>query len=83
MITKKATDEMKRAHGSEITVSCDGTWQRRGFSSKNGDVTEASVNGLSSKIIVTEALTNYCHWCSVQSAGHVCKKIMLVIVKAV
>ena len=69
---KKAADEMKRAHWSEITVSCDVTWQRRRFSCKNGDVTEASVNGLSSKTIDTETLKNYC---SVQSAGHVCKKV--------
>ncbi len=51
---KKAADEMKRAHGSEIAVSCDGTWQRRRFSSKNGDVTVTSVNGLSSKTIDTK-----------------------------
>ena len=57
---KKAADEVKGAHGSEITVPYDGTWQRRGFSSKNGVVNVASVNGLSSKIIDTETLTNYC-----------------------
>ena len=27
-----------------VTVSCDGTWQRRGFSSKNGVATVMSVN---------------------------------------
>ncbi len=71
---KKAADEVKGAHGSEIPVSCDGTWQRRGFSSKNGVVTVKSVNGLSKKIIDNETLTNYCHGCSVQSEGHVCQK---------
>ena len=54
-----AASEMKEIIGSDITVSCDGTWQKRGFSSKNGVVTVVTVNGLSSKIIDTETLTNH------------------------
>ena len=45
---------------ADITVSCDGTWQRRGFSSKNGI---ATVAGSISKVIDTETLSNYCHSC--------------------
>ena len=31
-----ATEVRGDATAADVTVSCDGTWQRRGFSSKNG-----------------------------------------------
>ena len=34
----------------DIQSSCDGTWHRRGFSSKNGIVTGLSVSGRNSKV---------------------------------
>ncbi|XP_065068320.1 uncharacterized protein LOC135693706 [Rhopilema esculentum] len=74
----KAASEIKDAKGDDVTVSCDGTWQKRGFSSKNGVVTVATVNGLSSKIIDTETLTNHCNKCKAATNGnettHVCQK---------
>ncbi len=37
MSMKQAAEELQAVEAtSEVTVSCDGTWQRRGFSSKNG-----------------------------------------------
>ena len=74
----KAASEIKEAKGNDVTVSCDGTWQKRGFSSKNGVVTVATVNGLSSKIIDTETLTNHCNKCKAAKNGnetaHTCQK---------
>ena len=72
---KRAAEEIKQAKGNDVTVSCDGTWQKRGFSSKNGVVTVATVNGLSSKIIDTETLTNHCSKCKQKNTvAHVCLK---------
>eukprot|EP00795_Rhopilema_esculentum_P003930 gene3930-15256_t len=48
----KAASEIKDAKGNDVTVSCDGTWQKRGLSSKNGVVTVATVNGISSKSLI-------------------------------
>ncbi|XP_065068033.1 uncharacterized protein LOC135693466 [Rhopilema esculentum] len=74
----KAASEVKVAKGDDVTVSCDGTWQKRGFASKNGVVTVATVNGLSSKIIDTETLTNHCNKCKATTNGnetaHKCQK---------
>ena len=39
----KAADEARQAQGRDITVSTDGTWQRKGFASKNGVVTVLTV----------------------------------------
>ena len=36
---ERAADELRKAEGDVVTVSCDGSWQRRGFSSKNGIAT--------------------------------------------
>ena len=70
-----AANEAKASQGAEITVSCDGTWQRRGFSSKNGVVTVATVNGANSKLVDVETLTNYCHSCSRNKNNtHTCEK---------
>lgn len=62
----------------DITVSCDGTWQKQGFSSKNGVLTVATVNGLNSKILDTETLTNHCSQCKITNKqnrpAHHCQK---------
>ena len=74
----KAASEVKVAKGDDVIVSCDGTWQKRGFASENGVVTVATVNGLSSKIIDTETLTNHCNKCKAITNGnetaHKCQK---------
>lgn len=48
---------------TNIHASCDGTWQRRGFSSKNGVCTVLSVEKNMSKVLDTQTLTNYCNAC--------------------
>lgn len=56
-------------NGTDITVSCDGTWQRRGFSSKNGIATVITHNGtdvtIPGKVVDVEVLTSHCHTCAV------------------
>ena len=44
-------------------MSGDGTYQRRGFQSKNGVVTVLSVNGKRSKVLDCETLSNHCDAC--------------------
>ncbi|CAG5120197.1 unnamed protein product, partial [Candidula unifasciata] len=56
--------ELKEKKGEAITVSCDGTWQRRGFQSKNGVVTLLTVDGPNSKVLDTAVLSNYCNPCA-------------------
>lgn len=60
----RAADEVRIEGESDITVSCDGTWQRRGFASKNGVGTVLTVNDGSSKVIDTQTLSNYCGACA-------------------
>lgn len=61
---EKAATEIKDNKGTHITVSCDGTYQRRGFQSKNGVVTVLSVHGKQSKVLDTETLSNHCDSCT-------------------
>ena len=62
---QEAAQEMKTTDAHiDIQVSCDGTWHRRGFSSKNGIVTVLSVNGRNSKVIDNETLANHCDACA-------------------
>jgi len=49
---------------TDVTVSCDGTWQKRGFSSKNGVATVVSVDGKNCKVLDKEVLSNYCNTCA-------------------
>ena len=61
----KAADELKKVDGEDVTVSCDGSWHRRGFSSKNGLATCLAVSKkIPAKVIDTGVLTNYCDGCS-------------------
>ena len=41
---ERAADELRKVEGDNVTVSCDGSWQRRGFSSKNGLATCLTVS---------------------------------------
>ena len=46
----------------DIGISCDGTWQRRGFSSLNGVVAALSLD--SGKVIDVEVMSRFCRGCS-------------------
>ena len=49
----------------KATVSCDGTWQRRGFASKNGVATVLSVNPAGpAKVVDVHVASNHCDACS-------------------
>ena len=61
-----AAQELKAAVGTAVTVSCDGTYQQRGFQSKNGVVSVLSVNGKNSKVIDMPVLSNHCYQCKKQ-----------------
>ena len=83
---QQAADEVKAIQGRDIRVSVDGTWQRRGYSSKQGVVTVLSNLGQneSNKVIDTEVLSTFCHTClqtnndniklSTIKKGHTCAK---------
>lgn len=61
-----AAKEAEAKFGKDIGVSCDGTWQKRDFSSRN-DVTTVLTNmgaNEGSKVIDTEVLTTFCAKCS-------------------
>jgi hypothetical protein len=59
-----AAAEVRQSYGGgDVTVSGDGTYQRRGFQSKNGVVTVLSVNGKKSKVLDCEVLSNHCDTC--------------------
>ena len=66
----EAAKEYRKDHGimdkqiGDAIVSCDGTWQRRGFQSKNGVDTILSVNGQKCKVLDTIVLRNYCSICA-------------------
>lgn len=69
-LASKSMDQAAReaasmSNMSDITVSCDGTWQRRGFSSKNGVATVITHSaGKPGKVVDTEVLSNYCFTCA-------------------
>jgi len=62
-LASKSMDQAAReaasmSNMSDITVSCDGTWQRRGFSSKNGVATVITHSaGKPGKVVDTEVLS--------------------------
>ncbi|XP_028392982.1 uncharacterized protein LOC114517447 [Dendronephthya gigantea] len=59
-----AANEVKKDPTNQInqcSVSCDGTWQRRGHSSLNGCVTTLSMD--TGKCLDVEILTKVCHGC--------------------
>ena len=63
---KRAANEVLNSEDvTNVTASFDGTWQRRGFSSKNGIATAVTVNNGSSKVIDTKTMSNYCNKCSI------------------
>lgn len=63
----EANDEQLQVAQDEvhdIMCSCDGTWQRRGFSSHNGVCTVLTGNG--KKVLDVEVMSTYCNHCAKQ-----------------
>lgn len=67
---RKAAEEVRNLKGlndsagtepGNCGVSCDGTWQKRGFSSRNGCVTTISID--TGKVFDVEALSQACKQC--------------------
>ena len=48
----------------DTAVSCDGSWQRRGYSSLNGVVTVISMT--TGKVLDCEAMSRYCKMCNIK-----------------
>lgn len=61
-----AINDLKTKEGTEITVSVDGTWQKRGFSSLNGVVAAVSVS--TGKVIDVEIMSRHCKACIVHES---------------
>jgi len=60
-----AEEAVEAVNDTDITVSCDGTWQRRGFSSKNGVATVITHSkDKPGKVIDVEVMSSYCFTCS-------------------
>jgi hypothetical protein len=59
-----ALEAKEQAGSKRVTVSCDGTWQKRGFSSNNGVATILSVDN--KKVIDVAIRTTYCNICAQQ-----------------
>ena len=63
-VMRDAGKELHHDSDSEVVqcgVSCDGTWQRRGYSSLNGCVTTISME--TGKCLDVEILCKVCHTC--------------------
>ena len=54
------------SQSDECAMSCDGTWQKRGFVIKNRIATVLSLGSKTraANVIDTQVLTNYCDACS-------------------
>ena len=67
----KAANEIRESQSvadneiANCAVSCDGTWQRRGYSSQNGCVIAISME--SGKVVDAEALSQVCKKCQLHS----------------
>ena len=71
---QKAAEEAKEHfHSNDVTVSVDGTWQRRGFTSKNGVVTVVTNLGKNeaNKVIDTKVMTTKCNTCNQHNRDNV------------
>lgn len=55
-------EEIELSNSTDIAISGDGTWQKRGFSSKNGVVTAIGKN--SGKSVDVEVMTTVCFGCN-------------------
>ena len=57
----RTIEDVKATEGTVMTVSVDGTWQRRGFSSLNGVVAAVSVN--TGNVVDIEIMSRNCKAC--------------------
>jgi len=55
-------EEIDLSNSTDIAISGDGTWQKRGFSSKNGVVTAVGKNSV--KAVDVEVMTTVCYGCN-------------------
>ena len=55
-------EEVKKEGATDIGVSVDGTWQRRGFSSLNGVVVAVSTSNF--KVVYVEVMSRNCQACA-------------------
>ena len=60
-LRKQILDEYTEDEVCDIAVSCDGTWQRRGYASLNGVVSAISIE--SGKCLSHECVVNNCKSC--------------------
>ena len=70
-----AADELKEEIGEDVMVSIDGTWQRRGHSSRNGIVT--TIGAANNKVLDVEILSNYCSVCAEIQRNHMIVKSIM------
>lgn len=60
--SKEETEETETDPKTDITISGDGTWMRRGYSSLHGVCTVIGTQ--TQKILDIEVLSSFCHGCS-------------------
>ena len=58
---KSAASEYKNGGVTDVSVSVDGTWQKRGFSSLNVVVAAISID--TGKVVDCEVMARYCKAC--------------------
>ena len=62
----EAASNLKQTKGTDVGVSVDGTWQKRGFSSLDGVVVTISVS--SGKVLDCQVLSRTCKSCNMHSS---------------
>ena len=65
---KVAASEVKAKYGSDVVISVDGSWQRRGHASHNGVV--AAISTDTGKCLNIEVLRNTCKRCMLWQSKH-------------
>ena len=60
-----AVEEIREGAGddeiTDVSISCDGTWQKRGFTSLNGAV--VIISTVTGKVLDVEVMSRYCNAC--------------------
>ena len=64
-VMQDAVEEIREDAGddeiTDVSISCDGTWQKRGFTSLNGAVVIISTD--TGKVLDVEVMSRYCNAC--------------------
>ena len=58
---KAASDDLKKDGTTDVSISSDGTWQKRGYTSLNGAV--VCISMVSGRILDAHAMSRYCKIC--------------------